>query len=533
MSVATKHPDYEDACHDWMIMRDLHAGERVMKERGETYIRKLTNQKHEDYEQYIDRSSFFNATARTAEGMHGYIFLKEPLVTFGAEEGDPRAPERKVFLNDADLSGSTFYGYSKAIADEVILMGRCGTLVDWSEEENRAYVVKYDAEDIFNWRVERVRGRMLPVLITLREFTTKAAQSDGYKGAVRKDEYDTSLVEQMRVLKLVPDGGDWAYEVEVYQLQEDDKEHKPTRDRKRKDGEKGKRSWLKVESYQPTKKGDRLREIPFVFHGPDECGVKVQKIPLIDLAYKNLDHFRLSTQLRHGVYYTALPTPVVMGELEGNEYYIGSKVAWNLPMGGDAKFLEFQGGGLSTLMDVIEVTEKQMAVIGARLLETQKRQVEATDTHEMRQAGETSVLRSIAGTVSEGLTKVLKWVYWWQGSADDMSKIDLDTVSYELNDDFISRRLSGRDALDLVAVWQASGMSKESLFDNLKDGELIRADRSFEDEESLIEAGKEAMMKFQQQMIGNTGDDDDDEEEEENGDGGKKPEDEEESDDED
>ena len=63
----------------------------------------------------------------------------------------------RVFDNDADMLGTSFYGYAKAVVTEVLSLGRCGTLVDWGAGlENRAYASLYRAEDILNWRVERI-----------------------------------------------------------------------------------------------------------------------------------------------------------------------------------------------------------------------------------------------------------------------------------------------------------------------------------------------------------------------------------------
>ena len=60
------------------------------------------------------------------------------------------------------MLGTSLAGYGQAIVSEVIAVGRAGTLVDWEGEvENRVYVSRYAAEDILNWRTERINGRNL------------------------------------------------------------------------------------------------------------------------------------------------------------------------------------------------------------------------------------------------------------------------------------------------------------------------------------------------------------------------------------
>ena len=57
--------------------------------------------------------------------------------------------------------------------------------------------------------------------------------------------------------------------------------------------------------------------------------------------------------------------------------------------------------------------EKLLAVLGSRLLQDQKKVGETAEAIRLRQSGEESVLTAIATSVSESLTQVLRWVYWW------------------------------------------------------------------------------------------------------------------------
>ena len=53
---------------------------------------------------------------------------------------------------------------------EIIIVGRAGTLIDWEGDvENRVYASLYTAENILNWRVERINGRNVPTMIVLYE----------------------------------------------------------------------------------------------------------------------------------------------------------------------------------------------------------------------------------------------------------------------------------------------------------------------------------------------------------------------------
>jgi hypothetical protein len=316
-------------------------------------------------------------------------------------------------------------------------------LVDWSESEGRAYLTHYQAEDILNWRVGRVGGRIIPTLIVLREFVEKPLSAEVIGQTQAVDEFDTARVEQIRVLKLgdaldeqgLPTGG-LAYNVEIWQeidIQEDDV---TTKERKRKKAKQEKK-WQLIETFVPSKTGDALTEIPFVFHGVENTSPDPDKSPIEDLARKNLDHYRISTQLRHGLFFSSSPTAVIADSEakneEGQQWRIGSQTAWLLSSEGDAKYLEFTGQGLTPLNETLSMIKDEMTVIGARLLEAQKKAAEAAETHEIRQSGESSVLADIANTVSEGLTRVMQWVFWWEGAAELITEIDESEASYNLN----------------------------------------------------------------------------------------------------
>src|SRR5688572_12991657 len=102
------------------------------------------------------------------------------------------------FNNDADMLGTPLLSYAKRVVSEVISVGRAGTLIDWeSDVENRVYATLYVAENILNWRVERINGRNIPTMVVLYE---GSAVPDGKDGA---DPFLTTTKEQIRVLRLV------------------------------------------------------------------------------------------------------------------------------------------------------------------------------------------------------------------------------------------------------------------------------------------------------------------------------------------
>ncbi len=89
--------------------------------------------------------------------------------------------------------------------------------------------------------------------------------------------------------------------------------------------------------------------------------------------------------------------------------------------------------------------EKLMAVLGSRMLEDVKRVGETATAIELRQSGEYSILGSVALSVSESLTQVLRWAYWWNSTEEFPDDLTEDQVLMQLNTDFSTKGLASQD----------------------------------------------------------------------------------------
>ena len=140
MPVNTTHADYLENIEPWQRIRDVLAGDRAIKRAGEKYVARLDSQSDDEFRAYVERGSFYNATSRTVSGFVGMIFRRDPVLQV-PEKSVALHPALKTFLNDVDLLGTTLDSYAKNLVTEVVAVGRAGTLVDWTgEQENRAYL---------------------------------------------------------------------------------------------------------------------------------------------------------------------------------------------------------------------------------------------------------------------------------------------------------------------------------------------------------------------------------------------------------
>jgi hypothetical protein len=100
MPVNATHPDYDFGLPGWLRARDVLAGEDAVKSAGEKYLPRFDSQSDEEFLAYRMRASFFNATARSAEGFVGLIFRRPPFIkipespTRTGQRGEPNIEHR-------------------------------------------------------------------------------------------------------------------------------------------------------------------------------------------------------------------------------------------------------------------------------------------------------------------------------------------------------------------------------------------------------------------------------------------------------
>lgn len=458
MPVNAKHSDYVRMLPRWQRCRDAADGQDAVHDAGEKYLPKLRDQTKEDYEAYKGRAVFFNATWRTISGLLGMVFRKPPIV----EVPD----EAKPLLDDVTMEGVPFQVFAMGVLEEALKTGRVGLLVDYPTAEPgqtladaraanlRPTMNYYHAEDCINWRCERVNNVWVLTLVVLRETQE-----------VKKDDYASTKRDTFRELALV----DGKYRVRLFYM----------------DGETQVQIGGDV---FPIMRGANLTFIPFLFLSADDTTSEIDEPPLVDLVNVNMSHYKTTADLEHGAHFTGLPTPWVAGAKPDNpneKWYIGSQAAWMFadPQA-KAGFLEFSGTGLKALADLLDDKEQQMAVLGARMLEPQKRMTETAEAQSILRKGEESLLSSIAGSVSLGLTKVMLWFCDWASAAPVVA----DDVDVELNDEFFVQPMTDKMLTALVAGWQSSAYSFDTLFANLQRGEIIDEDVTADEEKAKIAA---------------------------------------------
>lgn len=447
--VTTEHSDLFEYKEMWERMRDHLSGSDAIKRGGTKYLPMLGDPNkasdQADYESYKMRAVYYEATKRTRDAMLGALLMKPPQYN--------NFPEKFMGqLKRVTMDGFSMETFIRNVLSELIGVSRAGVLLDRGTGPNDPlYFVQYMAEDIRNWRFERVNDEIHLTLLVLHETVNEA---DG--------RFDTEERSRYRVLELI----DGVYIQTVFEGARNDKNEVV---------------YTEQEPVVPTNKGVPLDYIPFVFFTPlGDVPTLVEPV-LTPIATINNSHYMTSADLEHGRHFTGLPTAWVAGFDPETELKIGSQIAWvSSDPSARAGFLEFTGQGLRTLEVALAEKQEQMATMGARMLRPPKTGVEAAETARIYQSAESSSLGHLAGIAGECFTKLIGYWLEWQGS-------DPTDVSIDLNTDYIDTRLDSASLTAIVAAWMNGAISRETLFYNLQQGELIPDGVDFEEEAGRIE----------------------------------------------
>lgn len=440
------------------------------------YLPKPEGMEIGDYERYKQRSEFFNATGRTVDGLHGQMFRKDVII---------ECPDNlKQYLENVDGKGHNFAQFVSEVVYQSLITSWGGIFIDapnadgsMSKEEaikNGVYpfMTYISAENLYNWHYEnkaRIKQLTRVSIKTSKEYPT----TDPFTYVI-KDEYK---------LLSIDEEGNYKQEVRV-------------------DGA------IESEVYPTSKKGT-FKHIPF-YPLPN---TDPEKPMILDLVNENLAWYRKSADIENGLHWSGVPTPYILGyepelkyDSEGNKLpkdpiYLGGSSILCLPEGSHIGYLEFTGSGLNQLRQGMIDDEERMAILGARIISAERKGVEAVETARIHRAGENSVLATFANNLSIVLKTVLIDYLEWCAETE----INPDDIDVQINTDYDVSRMSTQEITALVSLWQSGGLSKRELFKNLKDGEIISNNISFEDMEDEIAEEKEQTLQTnieeQQQMI--------------------------------
>ena len=435
-----------DALPVWAKCRAALAGGQAVRAARTDHLPMLAGTSDAEYDAYVQRALFFNATQRTHDALVG-LAMSRPAAS-------ELPPALEPLALDLDAESTKLEEYVRNVVGEVLAVGAHLAVVDFPErpedvvtarEERerglRPFVASYRVEDVLDHRRDRAGITFLRLRETVEE-------PDG--------EWDVKSIEQVRVYD-IPDG---AVRVRVFRQSDSGK-------------------WLPDDEVILTDAAGRTFDrVPAVWFGPvtDAPG----KPPLLDLVDVNLAHYRNSADHEHALHFTGLPTAYVSGVQQDempNGLTLGAGVGYVLSdPNAKIQFATYGADGLGALREAMRDKIDMMAALGARMLATESRSAESGDALAIRRGGENSALAKVADSVSASVVRLLRFMADWDGITGE--------IAYSMDTDYLPERLSAQDLTALVGAWQNGAMTTPEMFERLKAGGVIRDDKTFEDHEA-------------------------------------------------
>lgn len=448
-----RHEQYKRMQSRWQMCRDAAAGEYEVHEKTTEYLPKLSQEKDDDYRKRLKRTPFFNATWRTIIMLRGMLFRKEPLIVVP----DAMADE----LLNIDNTGMSLSSFMQDLSLEALTVGRSGVLVDHTQVPQgitsadsemigaRPFMSMYTTESIIDWEYTNINGRKLLSMVRLNEDT------ENYNDIEIEEDQEIH-----RVLKLTDSG----YIQQIFII--------------------GDKTEVKFgDDIVPRMNGSSIDFIPFQPIGIDTLKIDVDAPPLIDLVTMNFHHYRQSSSYEQGCFVSGLPTLFIYGNNDNDKkIYVGGAMANSFPdPSARAEFVEVKSN-FQALRENLQEKKDEMAILGARMLESRRAGVESGDAWERKQVGEESILSDIATTISAGMTKSLKWYAEWGG-------YDPTDISINLNKEFLPFSMTSQQITALVAAHNHGTLSYNALYHNFNRAGLYPTGSTIEDEQGNISEG--------------------------------------------
>lgn len=478
-------PDYRALALDLKLIADELGGTRAMHAAAGRYIRKW---KAEDKDTYTFRSrceTFFEGLGRTLSAAVGMLFAKPPTVTWNGAE-----TAMKPHWDDVDGAGTAGTVFVKRFAEAAVRDGLGVLLVDHPpaprgivvhagnevELNLRPTWAMYNRGAAINWRVERLNNRRTLTLLVLHEPATVSDQAYGVKTVHRfRVLRMQSLLElgdkSAADLPVMPYVATWT----LWQLN---------------DGAVGDRmdSFTQVGTgvFQ-NRAGDAAAALPLaIAYTGRTDGIMDARIPLLGVAWANLSHWQLSTELRFNTVVAAFAQPTVIGELADDtsgaspvpgKLKIGPLALVHLRTGGEYRWTEASGTGLARLATLVLEKLGDIARLGLSFLQSDTRAAETAEAKRLDASAENATLATAAQGIEDAVNLALEVHAWYVG----IPKAQAPTV--QLSRDFENTVMAADVMTAYAYAVEKAGLPLRVLLDSFQRGGRIPADANLDDME--------------------------------------------------
>lgn len=394
---------------------------------------------------YWNRARFFNATGRTYESLGGMIWSQDPEVEL--------AVGLEYLKDNADGANNGLREVTQEITDELISLGRIGSLVDMPQNEsnltlgqmesgeNAARIINYKAEHIVYWRVDKV-GKLLELRLLEYAQVEKPMSDSGPLNDCLVAE-DICNVRQLVLI-------DGVYHNRLF----NDKDEL-------------------IEDTTPVANSMTLDFIPFQFFGADKNTPDYGKIPLYDLASQNIGHYVLDADNRANLHYHGSGMTNIYSSMDDNEFFSKNPNGLDCGPGGmnqlnvDDKVEILQIDSTGALPTEMDRDKQRMIELGAQLVQDTNSN-QTLGAKEMEFGSSTSTLKRISYNATSGIKNLLKWCSQFMGVTQEST--------YKLNTDFIIDMMTPEMINAHMAMVQSGVLPVETVYETARKANFTKLD---------------------------------------------------------
>ena len=438
---------HKEMSRHWDMTRTLLGGTYAMREAGKSYLPQYPAEENDDYAIRLKRAVLTNYYAMTIKHLVGKAFSR-PLVL-----GDDVPAQIVNWCEDVDLQGTHINDFAAELFREALGMGFASIFVDHPKAQPGATLAD-----------EKASGAR-PYMAMIRPESLLGVRTSGRANSIQLARILEQSVEPAgtygeavatRVRVLFPGG---------YQIfeQKDDKE------------------------YVLVDEGimNPLKRVPLVpVYGQKE-GSWIGKPPLLDLAYKNIQHYQVDSDHDNALHVASFPILAVSGWEEDRDPAITIGPNRVLATGdpqGKYYYVEHSGASLGAGRQRLEDLKADMATMGIQMLMPSASggaAATATET-QVKYAEATSDLQRMAFGLKDALENALMLMGEWVGLSDG--------GSIELKGQFTMPRDAATEAQALIALRNAGEITSHTLLSELKRRDFLPDDFNVEEEIEAVAA---------------------------------------------
>ena len=419
----------------WVLIEDLLQGTYGMRRKHRRYLPQEPRELDESYDNRLARSvcpPYYQRLERMLAGM----LTRKPV-----KLQDVSDAIREMLFN-VDLQGNDLNVWTYETARKLVRYGHIGCLVDAPSNGGRPYWCTYTPRQILGYRTEQQDGQQRLIQLRLQE-TVLEIDPDS--------KYGEKQIDQVRVLT--------PGEYQIHQRQDNG-------------------------DYKIVDEGaTSLAEIPFSVAYSNRVGFMESRPPLEDIAELNLKSYQVQSDLDNQLHISAVPMLAFFGfPTSAEEVSAGPGEALAFPADGRAEYIEPQGRSFDFQFKRLEQIALQINELGLSAVLGQKLSAETATAKMIDRSQGDSTMMVIAQNVQDMIDNSLKFHAEFMGQQEAAG-------SCTVNRDFIGARLDPADVNALLQLYTAGTITKDTLLQQLADGEVLGDDFDVQEEIDATASG--------------------------------------------